>query len=44
MKNEINVKIYNDLIKILYCIPAKKIRYSFRENFEPILNFPKRSV
>lgn len=35
MKNEINVKIYNDLIKILYCIPAKKIRYSFRENFEP---------
>ena len=35
MKNEINMKVYNDLIEILSLLPAKKIRYSFRENFEP---------
>lgn len=35
MKNKINMKTYNDLIEILSLLPAKKIRYSFRENFEP---------
>lgn len=35
MKNKINMKTYNDLIEILSLLPTKKIRYSFRENFEP---------